>query len=66
MGTWQYRLRYYSLAKWKELLVRAIAWRLPRDVAYWAYIRVQTADCAGNPAERSVTDAMKSWQGEAS
>ena len=61
MSTLAYRLRFYSRKEWAELIVRNIAWRLPRQVTYWAYIRVQTAGYDGNPAERPVVDAMKAW-----
>ena len=47
----------------RERLIIWLAWRLPRIVAYWAFVRVQTANYGGNPSDRSATDAMKSWDG---
>ncbi len=48
----------------RERLIIWMAWRLPRILAYWAFVRVQTADYGGNPADRSATEAMGSWVGE--
>lgn len=39
-----------------------LIWALPRRVAMWAFIRVATADYNGNPGERTVLDALKSWK----
>lgn len=39
-----------------------LAYRLPRRLAYWAFIRVQTFNCQGNPAERAAPDSMDAWE----
>ncbi len=46
----------------RERLTIWLVWHLPRSLVYWAYVRVQTADYNGNPADRPATDAMQSWQ----
>jgi hypothetical protein len=44
-----------------EKLAIAVAWALPRRVAYWAFIRVATFNEAGNPGETTASTAAKRW-----
>jgi hypothetical protein len=43
-----------------------LAWRLPRDLAYWMTIRVGTEGFDGpyplNPAERTIGEALDDWR----
>lgn len=54
--------------KLRERIATWIAWRLPRDVAYWAYIRVATSghkpgtSYSGNPGEQAVVEPMERWR----
>jgi hypothetical protein len=50
----------------KERIKIAIAWALPRDIAYWALVRVAAHATAGewgdqHPDTVSVMDAMDRW-----
>ena len=45
----------------KEKLAIAIAWALPRRIAYWAFIRVTTYREPGNPGETKALDAAARW-----
>jgi hypothetical protein len=45
----------------KEKLAIAVAWALPRRIAYWAFIRVTTHGERGNPGETKAIDAAKRW-----
>jgi hypothetical protein len=40
----------------------AVARRLPRPLVYWAFVRLLAEGYNGNPAERSVPEAMRSWR----
>ena len=46
----------------KEKLAIAIAWALPRRIAYWAFIRVATEGSNEYPAEQKVDEIMKRWE----
>jgi hypothetical protein len=53
----------------KEKIVKWIAWRLPRSVAYWAFVRCSVSNSDGsnypfNPDKRFTGDVLKnlgSW-----
>lgn len=45
----------------REKLTQWIAWRVPRSIAYWCFIRVYTASTNGAPSD-DVIAAMKAWQ----
>ena len=49
----------------KEKIAIALAWALPRRVAYWAFIRVTTSGEQGNPGETRAIDAAKRWSAAA-
>ena len=36
-----------------------ISWHLPKELAYWTFIRVVTTDCKGNPGESTCNEAAK-------
>lgn len=68
------RFRYVLLQMWwYRTLQRAamqLAWRLPRYVAYWAFIRVAAYATTGrygttDPTTLSVMDALKRWDAPA-
>jgi hypothetical protein len=44
-----------------ERLIIAVAWLLPRRLAYWAFVRVATNNCEGNPGEQRVLEPMERW-----
>jgi hypothetical protein len=44
-----------------ERLLIWLAWHLPRGVAYWAFVRVATWKCEGNPAERTAVESLRAW-----
>lgn len=50
----------------REDFLRWLAWKLPRDLAYWATIRVGTSGFdgpyPGNPGERTIGDALDDWR----
>lgn len=46
----------------KEKLAIAVAWALPRRIAYWAFIRVSTNGEQGNPGETKALDAANRWR----
>ncbi len=48
--------KYERIAMW-------VAWRLPRKVAMWAYVRVATADYGGNPTMQTVDEPLDRWEG---
>jgi hypothetical protein len=53
------------MRRWKEKFAIAVAWALPRYVAYWTAVRVaaHASRVHGDltPTEISVIDAMKAW-----
>ena len=49
------------MERFKEKMAIAVAWALPRRIAYWAFIRVTTEGCEGNPSDQAVTDIQKRW-----
>jgi hypothetical protein len=49
----------WRVRNWRENALLWLVWRLPRPVAYWAFIRVATDGCNGNPAEQTCGDALK-------
>lgn len=54
-----------------ERLVRAIAWRLPRSVAYWASVRVMAHSTAvgegrhQTPGQITIPDVLQRWDDHA-
>lgn len=56
------RGRRYWMQRKIERLAIAIAWRLPRKVAFWAFVRVATEGCEDNPADQSVGEIMDRWE----
>jgi hypothetical protein len=44
-----------------EKLCIAVAWAMPRKLAYWAFIRVATEGSNEYPAEQPVNECMKRW-----
>lgn len=45
-----------------EKVVTWIAWRLPRSVAYWAYVRVATEGANEYPGDQKVYEPMQRWR----
>ncbi len=45
----------------KERFYQWLAWRLPKRLAYWTYIRVATNQPTFTP-EQSVLEALRGWQ----
>ncbi len=52
----------YEIERLREKVLIWIAWSLPHSVAYWATLRVATFDYGGNPAERTVLDALNGFE----
>jgi hypothetical protein len=44
-----------------EAVQVAIAYALPRWLVYWAFIRIATHQCTGNPADRKCGEALNQW-----
>jgi hypothetical protein len=66
-------LRWYwlDLRCWwlgaKERAVMAIVWRLPEEIIYWAYIRVQASATTGPfsnecPDDVNWSEALRRWE----
>lgn len=58
----------YTIAEIKERILTAIAWRLPRPLVYWCYIRVASHATTGKwdttePDSLSMMEALKRWDG---
>jgi hypothetical protein len=41
-----------------------LAWHLPRPLVYWAAIRLATWNWKLGPDDRSVSEALRSWERE--
>lgn len=50
------------LRRFRERFTIWVAWRLPRQLSYWAFVRVATYEYGGNPAERTVISALEGWE----
>lgn len=50
------------MERFKERLAIALAWALPKRLAYWALVRVSTNGEMGNPGETRALDAAKRWR----
>lgn len=52
----------------KERLAIWLAWKLPRSIAYWAYIRVATYKTTEapmsyrNPTSQTIDEPMERWR----
>ncbi len=60
-----------KLFLWRENLIVAIAWRLPRSVAYWCAIRVGAHATTGQYKTQDVTtlthlETLKRWDSDSS
>jgi hypothetical protein len=38
-----------------------LAWKLPRSLVYWCYVRMAIWGYGENPTEQSVIEPMKRW-----
>lgn len=45
-----------------EKLLIWLSWKLPKNLAYWAAIRVMTYNYGGSPCDRTCADALKGWK----
>ena len=45
-----------------EKILMSIAWALPRQLAYWTFIRVATYRHGGPPDAITVLKAMQAWK----
>lgn len=57
---------WHEVDRLRERIWRAIAWRLPRGLAYWAAVRVNTEATTTRftdkrPEEVSIIDALTVW-----
>jgi len=61
------RQRLKDKATWRrrDRLVIWLAWKLPRRLAYWVFIRVATYDYQFDPGGRTVSHALDCWDGMA-
>lgn len=48
-------------SKLKERFAMWVAWRLPKSIAYWAFVRVAVHDINEYPGDRSVHAAAEAW-----
>ena len=46
---------------WKEKIIIAVVWHLPRQIVYWSAIRVSVYNFTGHPDERTVSQMLKGW-----
>lgn len=56
----------YTCHKYKEKLMLAFVWKLPKSIVYWCAIRLGTNATQGEYSNQSVTDltfvdALKRW-----
>lgn len=61
---WLYmkRMRLLSLQmEWSERIATFVAYKMPRQWAYWAFIRVATEDYKGEPGNQVVSEVQKRW-----
>lgn len=61
---WKYKLRNRFLSaqiRWTEKAAIFVAHLLPREVAYWVFIRVVTEECDEYPGDQIVSDVQKRW-----
>jgi hypothetical protein len=58
---WRYTVVWYWIRK-KENAVMWIAFRLPKSIAYWSFVRM-ASDCPGNPGEQTCIEVLKQHQG---
>lgn len=61
-----WRDRRYLISKWRESALLWIAWRLPRKLVMWCYIRVGAHATTGRYGstvvpELTMMDALKRW-----
>ena len=49
------------MSQYLERLAIWLAWRLPRRLAYWAYVRVAPEGADDYPADQSVVEPMQRW-----
>ncbi len=47
---------------WKERFYIWLAWRLPKELARWTFVRVATFNEMGTPGETKCLDALKRWR----
>lgn len=53
-------LWWWRWQNWREQLAIKLAWRLPKRVVYWAFVRMATHDAGNeNPAEDTIMDVLK-------
>lgn len=57
----------YRVPEIKERILTAIAWRLPRSLVYWCYIRVASHATTGEwgdtePDSLGMMEALKRWE----
>ena len=56
------RNRLLSLTmKWSEKAAIFVAWSLPREVVYWAFIRAVVETKSDYPGEQKVSDVQAHW-----
>jgi hypothetical protein len=59
------RYEWLSLRWWvkrkSEQFFMWLAWSMPREMAYWTFIRVSTHQYSGSPDARTVEQALKAW-----
>ena len=58
----RFEMRKMNLVAWWDDKISArLAYALPRQVAYWAFIRVATEFCKANPGDQKVSEAQLRW-----
>jgi hypothetical protein len=65
---WAYHIKFKAGGLRQRIVVN-IAWHLPREIAYWCFVRVASHATAGKygdtyPDQLTVMDAMKRWDGD--
>ena len=61
---WLYvkQMRLLSLKmEWAQRIATFVAFKMPRQWALQAFVRVATEDYKGEPGSQTVSDAMKRW-----
>ncbi len=52
----------YEVGKRREKALMAVAWKCPRELAYWIGIRIAVENSPDYPAEQKVGEVLEKWR----
>lgn len=58
---WYFNWRYEIHRRHERALIW-LAWKLPRSLVMWCYIRVVTSGEDGDPSAQNVMEPLKRWE----